>query len=389
VRLYSTPQSALAGEVTVLAIIETIAATAFSVWLVVHRGTLTHVVIGACVAPFLLLRTEESTIRALRWAEYLRELNYALPRVADLGNKLIGLALLLLKLGMLTLGIALIRPLSLAVTALLHPIISIRAIPENWNRVVLATDFLHAPEILPEAETRDSALLSESAFRFSAMLSLLRKQSTQRDSGWIARTVLVLLVGGFWYVPSLLYRYSLKATALIYLPIIWVLHDSVVGEANFQYKLADIKESQIERLKRWYSGFVLVFLVIVPAIVYATEQEWWRKMAILMQRIHPALIALLSAFLPTMRTGLEIRGWHLARGINATLTVLLFFWADGKLRQIGRGTFKKTDAAVAKLNLWLLARGLLTLYIIGCTLYIVAAAVNWRSLWPVHIKWFP
>jgi len=372
VRLYSTPQSALAGEVTVLAIIETIAATAFSVWLVVHRGTLTHVVIGACVAPFLLLRTDQATKSAFSMAEQYQ----------DFADEFSSVPSILL----IVFGIPIIRPLALTISALRHPIKSVRAIPVNWNRMVWATDLYCPPEILPELETSTTPIIRDEAFRFTTLIATVRQEFKHGD---LSTAVFLATVGLIWYIPALAYRYSLKATALIYLPAIWVLHDSLVEVSGLQHKLEDIKDSQIERLKRWYSAFVLLFLVIIPFIIYLTKQEWLQELTTWMQHTHPAIIALLSAFLPTAPTGLEIRGWHLARSINATLTILLFIWADGKMRQIARGTFEKTGAAVARLNLWLLVRGILTLYIIGCTIYIVAAAVNWKGLWPIHVKWFP
>lgn len=391
-RLYSTPQSALAGEVTVLAIIETIAATAFSIWLVVHRGTLTHVVIGACAAPFLLLRTDDATTLAITWFNHLDAL---LDKMSDFQDEsqrahkrlrlslVIALSVLLILIVYLAMFLS--RPLSVILVALRSPIDAIRAIPQNWNRMVLATDLFHLPEIIPGAETT-SELPLDIFIRFSTVWTTTREELFE---GKLLMGVFGIFFVLIFYVPALAYRYALKATAIIYLPILWTLHDSSVGSANFRYKLEDIKESQIERLKRWYSGFVLLFLVIIPFIIYLTKQEWWQEITTWMQSAHPAVIALLSAFLPTAPSGLEIHGWHLARGINATLTIALFVWTDGKLRQMARGTFQKTGAAVASLNLWLLVRGILTLYIIGCTIYIVAAAVNWRGLWPVHVRWFP
>ncbi|MBZ5523693.1 MAG: hypothetical protein LAP21_15775 [Acidobacteriia bacterium] len=132
-----------------------------------------------------------------------------------------------------------------------------------------------------------------------------------------------LIFGIFWFLPALLYRYSLKATAIVYLPIIWILHDSLVNTATFRHKLEDILEAPIERVKRWYSGFVILFLAIAPAVVYFTLHNWWQQ---LMRWLgtHPQILVLLSPFLPTEPAGLNIKGCHLARGVNAALTIPLY-----------------------------------------------------------------
>jgi hypothetical protein len=383
-RLYSTPESALAGEPTVLAILETIAATAFSVWLVVYRGTLTHVVIGACIAPFLLLKTEESTRVGLAWGVRLTTfVHYLLDKDRFFTSVLGGFA------G--TFAFPLIRPLSIAFTAIRSPLSCIRAIPQNWTVLIFATDLHHPPEILPGIETTSPDLLGRASENRLSVFWLSARDSVRRQGtafSLILGLIFFSLVGAILFIPALIYRYSLKATAIVYLPILWVLHDSLVDASSFTAKLEDIAHSPLERLKRWYSGFVLIFLVLVPAIVHLTVNEWWRQLSAWMQHARPEVLALLSAFVPTT-SGVDIHAWHLARGINAGLTFLLFLWAYSKLGQMQRGTLITLDRSAAVLNVWLLIRGLLTLYIIGCTLYIVIAAVTWRDLWPVHIRWFP
>src|SRR5688500_11684274 len=59
----STPESAAAGEITLLAILETLLAAALAIVCIKVFHTATHIVIGALIAPFLLLRTEASTAK--------------------------------------------------------------------------------------------------------------------------------------------------------------------------------------------------------------------------------------------------------------------------------------------------------------------------------------
>lgn len=67
-RLYSTPQSFVDGEVSLLAIAETILASSVSAYIAFRYDTLLHLAVGAFVAPLLMLRTAESTDMALEEA---------------------------------------------------------------------------------------------------------------------------------------------------------------------------------------------------------------------------------------------------------------------------------------------------------------------------------
>ena len=60
-RWRSSPDSVENGTPSVLAIVETLVAITVSVWFAVHFDTYKFIAMSACIAPFLLLRTEEST----------------------------------------------------------------------------------------------------------------------------------------------------------------------------------------------------------------------------------------------------------------------------------------------------------------------------------------
>jgi hypothetical protein len=373
-RLYSTPQSALAGEVTILAIVETLVATAFSIWLVVHRGTLTHVVVATCIAPLSLLRTKDST--ALTYY-YARRMDAFWGRFPFTRFPLVDFFFIVISLPVMPL---LLRPIPIAITAIRRPLHSIRSIPQNWSRIVLATDLHHPPELLPESETTPP-LDTLGLYQFSNIINITDVPREVRTLMFIT-AILVFL-------PGFVYRYALKSTAIVYLPILWILHDSLVDTAVFKHKLEDIADSPLEKLKRWYSGFVIVFLLVIPPMIYLTVNQWWQGLSNWLRHANPAVVAFLSAFLPSTPSGLHLEAWHVARAFNAILTLVLFQWAYSKLRQIERGRLLKPDTSVAVLNVWLLIRGLLTLYIIGCTLYILIVAVNWKSMWPFHVRWVP
>lgn len=397
-RLYSTPQSVLAGEITLSAMLETLIAIGVSIWLatlphplplpiglrlnLAHGpleinsigGSLRHVYLAIFIAPLLLLRTDDSQELALRW--FLKSLaDYARFRDSE-------------KFWLVILTALIGRPLSVIVTAIRHPLSSLRAIPQNWSRVVLATDIRTPLDLVPSSKALPADMQEViERFQLPGFARWVRGE-TPGWKGWTVRP-LMILTGSIVFVPSFIYRFSLKSTALVYMPLLWILHDSLVDALTLKHKLEDIAQSPLETLKRWYSGFVIICLLIVPTTIYFAVGSWWKDISNWLQHEPRAVVALLSVFMPATPSGLHIEGWHLARGINAILTLVLLQWTYVKLRQIERGSLVKAEPSVATLNVWLLVRGLLTLYIIGCTLSIIISAVAWNDLWPIHIKWFP
>lgn len=68
-RIHSTRESVEAGEISVLAIVETLAAMLLSIFIAVQFGTLKWIAVSCCVAPLLLLRTEKSVSLCLKMFE--------------------------------------------------------------------------------------------------------------------------------------------------------------------------------------------------------------------------------------------------------------------------------------------------------------------------------
>ena len=70
-RLVSNKESVARGEVSILAIVETLCAIALVFWLSSHFNTLRWLAIAMCVSPLLLLRTEESTRLGIEWFDWI------------------------------------------------------------------------------------------------------------------------------------------------------------------------------------------------------------------------------------------------------------------------------------------------------------------------------
>src|SRR4051812_34345037 len=70
-RIVSTRASAATGEITLLAISESIFFTAISISLYWYSGHISHIALAACVSPFLLLRTERSNALGIKFTSHL------------------------------------------------------------------------------------------------------------------------------------------------------------------------------------------------------------------------------------------------------------------------------------------------------------------------------
>ena len=156
-RWYSTPESFDKGEVSALAIAEVIVAITVAVGIAVHFDTLRHVAVSALIAPFLLLRTEESIRLGFRIWEWLddRWVKVFGKILDDLPMWLLAVLMLPLVVLPIMLIAAVARFFSVAIAAVRNPIGAVRAAPSNWQRQTLCIDSAHPPELLPGAETSD------------------------------------------------------------------------------------------------------------------------------------------------------------------------------------------------------------------------------------------
>lgn len=168
--MYATSDSARQGEPSLLAIAETLAAMATTLWIGVYFQTWVHVFASAVIAPFLLLRTDELAFRTGCWLNaYIESLaRLLIPQASSFINALahliepidpalrkprqilahasrsglIGSTFLLQG----PFAPLLIRVASTMWSAVTSPAACLKAIPGNWWRVVVASDSFVSPE---------------------------------------------------------------------------------------------------------------------------------------------------------------------------------------------------------------------------------------------------
>lgn len=166
--LHSTPDSVVRGDVSLMAISETLLAVAVSLFIALRWNDLHHVAVAVVLAPLLLMRTHHST--RLCWLTYGRLtglwyhrcgmprtrfgefLETRLPRRLHLLYNVPIAAAVMLSPAPLALTARIIGCVGVVV---MHPIASLSAVPGNWARVALGTDLFFPPEPLSESETMD------------------------------------------------------------------------------------------------------------------------------------------------------------------------------------------------------------------------------------------
>ena len=263
----STPESFARGAVSILALLETLAAMALYAYIAFRYGTF-HLTVAACIAPFLLLRTDESVRFALHHSKSFRDSELQRPRSlpGPIRQSLICLALLALSAfalaplfteikdqwyigltvgvlfltwftGLFALMTLVVPPFFMRVVATLHgiyicPGCSVANIPSNWWRQVASLDSLHPPEVLPGAilyEANQDRVTQLQPFGYF-LTTLIDAAHLRAGTYEMVKSVVLVAANVMAYmtaaVPTYLFRLSIKGTSLLLVPLIWLVYDA-------------------------------------------------------------------------------------------------------------------------------------------------------------------
>lgn len=381
-RLHATRESCDQGEITILAVVETVLAVALLITLSVWFDTV-HWLAGSCfIAPLVLLRSEESVQRGLRMFQWIDVDDRAAGLVLIIG------ALILLPLAVLLFGwwallaffpflgvwiglsnhlmFFIIRFWAALITVFKHPCRSIIAIPANWRRVVMATDSFLEPEFVPGDPRSPSAIINNS----------------QKDSLFWKITAFTNFLTHYPLCAA--YRWSVKATCVVYLPFVWMVNKARYRADSTQHMLSDYLADEIQTVRRWAlgltGGFLIVKIIVIMrvdeivAAVKAGVPEWGLN---ILRTLHPYL------------TPRHIELWQLTPVLNGLLAVGMWLYARRILRLGDRAPAART------IQFWWNAMSCITLvlslYSIACllkitwdhgdllgTLHRLYEAIEWR-----------
>ena len=370
-RCFSTLRSADAREVSILAILETLVAISLSVGIAMKLGTVKWIVLSAALAPLLLLRTQRSKELGLKLFDILCGW---VTRHASPGWGFEYFSILWM-VAAVTAPVA--RLLATILTVLRHPILSLRSIPSNWFRTTFCVDVCCPLEVVPGYEAAgidDSLKLSMVMPQLSFEMGGFKSEPPVRR---IAIIILLLAFGGILivghlaliFIPCLIYRWSLKATCLIYSPLLWVVSTTFRKIDDVTLALRRLRESDLYRVTVCYSVcVVLAFsLKIFLMIQWDTFAEWWNATK-------------LSQFLSIYVVPAAVPVWQIAACVNGVLAIALFIFVGAALRRIGHTDSWPEGTIETILRSTTFVRWLLTVYTITCTAYITAQSVKGWTL---------
>lgn len=366
-----TPLSSDRGEVSVLACVESLLAISISLGIAWYYQTITHIAISACLAPFLLLRTKRSTLRGLI---LLGRNGY---RIEDQFGDVPFFIYIIF-------GPTLIKVIATVEVLISHPAKLFTSIPLNWKRIVFCTDMSHAPEPMTGMER----LKNKSFVKLLpniALYNLLFSHHAQTARRWviprghlnIMDSCLIILYSLFLFLPSLMYRFSLKSTSLIWSPLLWII-SSAQFRGPLKFCLDDIRQASMYNIMRAYSLMVLLLFL--------------GKIIIL---IGPQAVIMNSDFRPLLEPLIEparLPLWQVASALSAVLAWVIYVIADYHLRAIERKSSHTASEISIKWQLGVLnvTRTCLALYTIACTLYIawkISADLQWPFVEFVLFPW--
>ncbi|MDB5340060.1 MAG: hypothetical protein JWN70_5679 [Planctomycetaceae bacterium] len=336
-RLFSNEESAKNGEPSLVAIVETLIAVGFSFSIGVTYGTWWHVFIAACVAPLLLLRTDESSRAGIEL--YAK----CMDAVEPFGNRLnaplrrLALAPMLVQLP-ISLVLLFLMPTLLFCWLLLAVLISkstatftflvrdfvkqLAAIPTNFWKITVATDFLVSPLLMPLPDTlrpEEANYRNFAAYRFPEVIqsSFFKPQPSNVTRSLATLKPIIYLFMGITIGVCFAYRFSVKATSIVWFPLLWALKPVRKDGRSWETQLRvywDQKGPQI----------VAVFSSISIAL-FALKYALWAIRFKLADFIDEARqVRGLSEWLQAIIRPEAIPIWHIAIAVNSLLG--LYFW---------------------------------------------------------------
>ena len=359
-------------QVTLLAIIETLIAISITALISIYLDTYIHIVISASLAPFLLLKTEKSTHQTIHYFTALSlKLAGTLTKCIDFEKTrntfLLGIPLLVV-LGLCLLAIKIYVVFINLVTS---PLDTVRAIPENWYSVAFCLDSKHPPEPIPGWESCRVEVFEKHDLEDPNISWFDINDFNHREPVEFTISVMLWLI---FFLPSFIYRYSLKSTSIIYMPFIWLVNLESKGSAEARNTIEYFYRSQIEKLKRIYAWFVLSFLTAFPLYMLFIQSS-------VMHELSSKTLAIY--FIPVV----QVDSWHITRSLSAFLTLVLFYYSDFlrlQLKERNNNLLLQGEFALGIMQKLRLTFGLWTII---CGLYLVYSTVEW-SKFP-SIRWLP
>ena len=356
----SSPESRAANRLSVLAVVETVLAVIAYWWIAVEFDTYLHLAVSVLAAPLVLLRSDESVKMGARLFQEFAE-EEQIGRVWNVATVIVAagcagmgawvlathwlvdfddwplfwrsaiLGVMALNTGLAVAGAVavtvtgistgalflgpgimfgyLLRAMLIRVLATVaHLPKGVKEFPRNWIFLNACSDVKTPPELVP-------GLPMDSVFRLERLISGFN------DRSFDDRIFYSIAIPVF-FVPSLLYRYSLKSTAWLYLPIIYI--------ASLPARLSSVVDREV--WLGFFGNYVLGWLQLGLAVVslgiaffsfldvaaFARVLDAAREIGVPLTPLGIVFVLDWSAVQP----------WHFVSLPSAALTVALYLWTN-------------------------------------------------------------
>lgn len=372
-RFNSTAESAVKGEITILAIIECVLSVALYIGFCIHFSSFRYLAWAVVVAPLMLFRTERSAqwglslylhlynsilteSRMTGWfvdrVKFLRVLFS--PKGSGLLSEVVHVIFLIVETTVLALMGFVIRILSPMIWLMRRPVEGLRQAPFNWHRQCLCTDLYLAPEVVPLEHTSTNYHL-----KFGDLIRAFKENGVV-GRGMYNFVLWPLFLG---YLPPLFYRVSFKATSIVYLPFVFVVHSTVNRTLEIKQRLERFTKGEQERVRRWVAVFVLTILAAKLAL-----STGWVDFNYLASKFPNQRIA--DYVVPPGHWA----WWQITLVTDAFLTFILFFFADSALAWLTAEKPWSEKVVSGTITTITFTRGTLAIFTVAELFYLVANA---------------
>ena len=391
-----------------LAFIETLVITGISLLVIYTTESALYLLISVCIAPLLLLRTEESQGVGLSWYRHLIE-NYSgylsynkKNRNHDFRKFQYHASIAVLSLG--------IRVAATVFCTIRSPVSALRSIPSNWYSQCFEINFRTPLEPVPGAGSFPEPFDNPSSGNLVAKIavkticffigvvaaiigvqlvaavvglacigvyflvlyifSLIRSSVVDNVEYMLILLAVIPVIGAILLglklikfvpnaisrFPAISYRWSLKSTFLVWSPLLWVLRPIQHNTTTVFEAMDELRHGIVNRLSVLFSFIVLgIFICKVWFFSIANNSAYGE--------VGKALIV-------------DLYLWHIAALMNAIIAISMLIYADSELR---KNKFRENYSIInftKIISYGTLVRRVLSIYIMANSYHLLLASIE-------------
>ena len=343
-----------------------------TVYVAIYFQTLFFIALSASVSPLLLLRSRRSQLLACLSFSRMRRVVVKSKFAQGSTFHETNFDLIYLP------AILLLASLAIRVVSTIRYVhFGIRDLPMNWRRTAFASDSLSPIEFVPGSGPVMRALARGKRYAVDPTVRLSFALIATGGGLWIchaaSKSYLTLVdVPGLLasalalsFITPYFYRWSLKSTTLLWLPLIYVVQETYT-EKSASLRLVDLRDSAISKIRRVVSWLVLGGLAYKFAILPQVS-TWWAA-----QPWTPVI----NVFL--MPETLHL--WHVATGLNAAVALGSYYlYFERAPRFIEDGAWSEATARRV-MNALLWVHFVISTYTISAGL-----VLTWRAAFKLNV----